>query len=261
MLYRDEHLVVVWKPPGLLSVPARNRPDGNRSVLGWVERITKGPAFAVHRIDEPTSGLLMVARTEAAQLVLKEQLELHSVERRYLALVSGHPPVGPITHDTHFVRDRGDGLRGSREVWEPPPAYDHPGRRAMTHIARLAVVDRRSSLVEARLQSGRTHQVRIHLAEAGFPILGDLLYATPQVSGRSSRLALHASVLGFVHPTRGEAMRFVAPLADDLEQLRRGMVREQNDRASGASEPQAKAERSRMPRKGRKKGRKRSRKR
>ncbi len=230
VVHRDAQVVVVWKPPGLLSVPARNRPDGHRSVLGWVQRITRGPAFAVHRIDEPTSGLLMVARTEAAQLVLKEQLELHSVERRYLALVSGHPPVGPVAHDTHLIRNRGDGLRGSIEVWSPPPADDHPGRRAVTHARRLDIVDRRSSLVEATLESGRTHQVRIHLAEAGFPILGDPLYATAPVAARAPRLALHASVLGFVHPTRGESLRFVAPLPDDLEQLRRGLVREQLER-------------------------------
>ena len=255
VVHRDSEVVVVWKPPGLLSVPARNRPDGHRSVLGMVQRITRGPAYAVHRIDEPTSGLLMVARTEAAQAVLKEQLELHSVERRYVALVSGHPPVGPITHETHFVRDRGDGLRGSMEAWDPPPADDHPGRRAVTRIRRLAMVDRRTSLVEATLETGRTHQVRIHLAEAGFPILGDLLYATPQVSGRAARLALHASVLGFVHPTSGEALRFVAPLADDLEQLRRGLVREQQDRAGAADEraPSSEGSRRRRPsRKGRK---------
>ena len=261
VVYRDDQVVVVWKPPGLLSVPARNRADGHRSVLGLVKRITRGPAFAVHRIDELTSGLLMVARTEAAQLVLKEQLELHSVERRYLALVSGHPPAGPVIHDTHLVRDRGDGLRGSREVWQPRPAEDHPGRRAVTHIERLAMVDRRSSLVEARLESGRTHQVRIHLAEAGFPILGDLLYATQQVSGRAPRLALHASVLGFVHPTRGEALRFVAPLADDLEQLRRGLVREQADRTAAPESDVQRSDRNRKARKGRKSGKSRSRKR
>jgi 23S rRNA pseudouridine1911/1915/1917 synthase len=263
LVHRDAQMVVVWKPPGLLSVPARNRPDGHLSVLGWVQRLTRGPAFAVHRLDEPTSGLLMVARNESAQAVLKEQLELHSVERRYLAVVSGHPPLGPVSHDTHFIRNRGDGLRGSIEVWNPPPADDHPGRRAVTHARRLDILDRRSSLVEATLESGRTHQVRIHLAEAGFPILGDQLYAPGPVAARSPRLALHAAVLGFVHPKRGESLRFVAPLPDDLEQLRRGMVREQADRQAPGADggPKGKGSRTRPARKGRKSGRKGGRKR
>lgn len=227
VVHRDDHVVVVWKPPELLSVPARNRPDGHISVMSIVSRITRQEALPVHRIDAPTSGLLMVALQPEAQQVLKEQLELHSVERRYLALVSGHPPVGPVTHDTVMVRNRGDGLRGSAEAWGRYTTESDPGRPAVTHVRRLAMVDRRCSLVEATLETGRTHQVRIHLAEAGFPILGDPLYATPQVARRASRLALHAAVLGFVHPVSGEALRFTAPLPDDLERLRRSLEHEQ----------------------------------
>lgn len=237
IVYRDDHVVVVWKPPEMLSVPARGRPDGHLSVLGLVSRITGGRALAVHRIDEPTSGLLMVARTEPSQAVLKEQLELHSVERRYLAIVSGHPPVGPTRYESTLVRDRGDGLRGSAEAWNVRLTADYPGRRAVTEVRRVAMIDRRTSLVEATLESGRTHQVRIHLAEAGFPILADRLYATPSVASRGPRLALHAAVLGFVHPVTGEPLRFVTHLPDDLEQLRRGLVAEQENRGASARRP------------------------
>jgi 23S rRNA pseudouridine1911/1915/1917 synthase len=224
VLHRDRDVVVVWKPAGMLSVPARGRPDGHLSVLGLVERITRGPALPVHRIDEPTSGLLMVARNATAQTILKEQLELHTVERRYRAIVSGHPPPTPTRYESTFVRDRGDGLRGSAELWQVRPNEDNPGRHAATVIQRVSILDRRTSLVEATLETGRTHQLRIHLAEAGFSILADPLYATQSVASRGSRLALHAAVLGFVHPRSGEALRFVTRLPDDLEQLRRGLL-------------------------------------
>jgi len=263
ILHRDDDVVVVWKPAGMLSVPARGRPDGHLSVLGLVERITRGPALAVHRIDEHTSGLLMVARTEHAQTVLKEQLELHTVERRYRAIVSGHPPEGPVRHESTLVRDRGDGLRGSAEVWGIRPHADNPGRPSVTEVSRLAILDRRTSLVEATLETGRTHQVRIHLAEAGFPILADPLYATPSVASRGPRLALHAAVLGFVHPTSGVALRFATELPDDLEQLRRGLVVEQAQRTklpersdgrggegqSGQNRRKASTKRTKRPRK------------
>jgi len=238
ILHRDRDVVVVWKPAGMLSVPARGRPDGHLSVLGLVERITGGPALPVHRIDEPTSGLLMVARNSTAQTILKEQLELHTVERRYRAIVSGHPPPTPTRYESTLVRDRGDGRRGSSELWQVRPTEDNPGRRAVTELQRLAILDRRTSLVEATLETGRTHQVRIHLAEAGFSILADPLYATQSVASRGSRLALHAAVLGFVHPRSGEALRFVTRLPDDLEQLRRGLVVE------GEGHRRARSERS-----------------
>lgn len=231
-------MVVVYKPPGLLAVPARNRPDGHMSVLSAVARICGGQALAVHRIDEPTSGLMMVARTEAAQLHLKAQLEAHTVERRYLALVANHPPDRTVTYDSGLVRDRGDGLRGSGPDTEADPA-----RRAVTHVRRVAILDRRTSLVEATLETGRTHQVRIHLSEAGFPILGEPLYAGRSITARAPRLALHAAVLGFEHPDTNEVMRFTAPLADDLEQLRRTLLVD----ASAASPRRGQSRASKRP--------------
>ena len=218
LLWRDAHLAIVWKPPGLLSVPApgRRQEDNLLSLAGRM----LGSVLAVHRLDEPTSGLMMIARTEAAQQALKDQLAAHDIERRYLAIVRdpGRFPEEPLTIDNHLVRDRGDRLRGSG------PPDDPSARAARTHFRLVERLGPHHALVEAKLESGRTHQVRIHLAEAGFPVLGEPLYATASVTRAAPRLALHAAVLGLTHPSTGAEMAFTAPLADDLARLRRDLL-------------------------------------
>lgn len=207
---RDPHWCVVYKPSGLLSVPApgRREPSVVRAVERWF-----GRAFAVHRIDEGTSGLLLVALDEPTQARLKALFEAHDLERRYLALVRGAFPPGERTVRTELVRDRGDGRRGSA-----PPGT--PGARpAVTHLRRVAPFGG-GTVVEATLETGRTHQVRIHCAEAGHPLWGDDLYGP----GRPGRLALHAWVLGFTDPRTGTAHRYVSPLPDDLDRRVRGVA-------------------------------------
>ncbi len=196
VVVHDDRLAVVYKPSGLLSVPAPGRREP--SVLSQVSRWL-GHALAVHRIDEGTSGLLLVARDVGAQLDLKNQLEAHSVERRYLALVRGRFPGGEKRVDAPLGR-MGDGRRGIVAGGKPA-------------ITRLRAVDTCGdvSVVEARLETGRTHQVRLHLAHLGFPILGDDLYG----GARFARLALHAHVIGFRHPA-GDTRRYVSPLPDEL---------------------------------------------
>ena len=211
MLWYDPHLAVVWKPPEMLAVPAPGRHD-TENVLKYVGT-RLGSALAVHRLDEDTSGVMLVARTDAAQFALKELFEAHTVERRYLALVRGSFPEGPAREiRTMMVRDRGDGLRGSGHSFDAKPA--------ITWLQRVESYGK-VSLVEAKLETGRTHQVRIHLAELEHAVLGDPLYADRHVAGLSSRLALHAARLAFRHPFTGEPLHFDAPLADDLEILRR----------------------------------------
>ena len=199
---RDPRFVVIYKPSGLLSVPApgRHEPSALRAVERWF-----GKAFAVHRIDEGTSGLLVVALDETTQTRLKDAFEVHDVERAYLAVVRGSFPPTPRTVRSVLVRDRGDGKRGTAAE------AGAPGKEAVTHLRLVATAGGRS-LVEARLETGRTHQVRIHLAEAGFPLLGDELYGRD----RGGRLALHAHILGFAHPWTGATMRWVSPLPDDF---------------------------------------------
>jgi 23S rRNA pseudouridine1911/1915/1917 synthase len=207
IVHRDDHLAVLWKPSGMLSVPAPRR---SGSALGTASHLL-GEALPVHRIDEETSGLLLVARSPSVQASLKELFERHAVERRYLAIVSG-AFRGERTFRSRLVRDRGDGLRGSGD--------DPSGKEAITHVRLVEPLDR-ASLVEATLETGRTHQVRIHLAEAGHPLLGEPLYASPAVRARAPRLALHSAVIGFEHPVTGRPVRFETLLPDDLEALRR----------------------------------------
>jgi 23S rRNA pseudouridine1911/1915/1917 synthase len=204
LLFRDPHLAVVWKPPGYLSVEAPGRRDPH--VVGFVGHLL-GDAYAVHRLDEGTSGLMLVARTARAQSALKDLFEAHRVDRRYLAIAAGRL-VGERTVTGTLVRDRGDGLRGTGDGGKP----------ATTHLSAVADLGD-ATLVRAVLETGRTHQVRIHLAEAGHPILGDDLYGSAAIARRAPRLALHAYRLAFVHPVGGSSLAFEVPLPDDLDRV------------------------------------------
>lgn len=210
IVHRDDHLAVVIKPPGMLSTPAPGRKD--TSILSETRNVL-GESFAVHRLDEPTSGVMMVARTERCQLALKDMFEVHDVERVYLAVVRGQFPGEPRRVHNMLVRDRGDGIRG-----EALPSQ--VGKVAVTDFEIVRRVGADASIVRATLETGRTHQVRIHLSEMGYPILGDRLYGGGAARA-APRLALHAHVLGFRHPMTRESLRFVCPLADDLERFLR----------------------------------------
>ena len=214
LLWRDDHLAVVWKPPGLLSVPAPHRRQED-NLLSRMGRVL-GSLYPVHRLDEPTSGLMMIARTAPMQQAIKDLLEVHAIERRYAAIVRGRVPEAPFTVQNRLVRDRGDGLRG--------PGEGPDAREAITHLRRLERLGDDHALVEARLETGRTHQVRIHLSGAGFPVLGEPLYASPVVARAAPRLALHAWHLALEHPHTHAPLRFDIPLADDLEALRRSLL-------------------------------------
>ena len=229
VIWRDDDIAVLFKPSGLLSVPAPGRED-EPNVLAEIGR-RFGSVYAVHRLDEETSGLMLLAFRPESQQALKSLIEDHEVERRYLALVLGDFKRDG-THASVLLRDRGDGRRGSapgREwhgAWtESPPALPIPaggGKLAVTRVRRVEGCGR-ACLVEAWLETGRTHQVRIHLAELGHPVLGDGLYGPVHTrrDRRGGRLALHAWRLAFTHPFTRAPLSFEAPLADDLEQRRR----------------------------------------
>jgi 23S rRNA pseudouridine1911/1915/1917 synthase len=167
---------------------------------------------AVHRLDKETSGLVVLARTREAERNLGRQFRAHSIERRYWALVRGRARAGKI--ETWLVRERGDGRRGSN-------AKRGGGQRAVTHVRVIEDLGN-FTIVECRLETGRTHQVRIHLGEAGTPICGEKIYDRPlhgrpfPDSSRAPRLALHAASLEFDHPKTGKRMRFSSPLPDVL---------------------------------------------
>lgn len=170
---------------------------------------------AVHRLDRDTSGVMVFARTEDAERSLVRQFKKHSIDRVYVAVVHGHPAEQTI--DTHLVRDRGDGYRGSTD-------RTGEGQRAITHVRPLESIGE-YSLVECRLETGRTHQIRIHLSEAGHLLCGDERYrqprAAPATEDRSGapRLALHAARLAFDHPITGKRLEFKTPLPADLERF------------------------------------------
>jgi 23S rRNA pseudouridine1911/1915/1917 synthase len=236
IVFVDEQVVVVEKPTGItttrhteeLSWPTRRRqvqptldemvPEAIHHHLArkFGGRGKKPrrlvPVRAVHRIDRETSGLVVFARTVPAERILAEQFRAHTTERRYLALCVGRVGSGSII--TNLVRDRGDGRRGSSGTEE--------GKRAVTHVEPVEHFGDDYTLVACRLETGRTHQIRIHLAETGHPVCGERVYAAPRhlkVTDDSAapRVMLHAAELGFVHPETGELLRFESPLPADMK--------------------------------------------
>jgi 23S rRNA pseudouridine1911/1915/1917 synthase len=172
------------------------------------------PVRAVHRIDRETSGLVVFARNVPAGRILAEQFRLHTTHRRYLALVVGRMGAGTIR--SHLLRDRGDGRRGSAEGEE--------GKLAVTHVAPVEHFGGDYTLMECRLETGRTHQIRIHMTESGHPLCGERVYfptrrGGPEDRSRAPRVMLHAAELGFVHPVTGEELRFTSPLPADIKQV------------------------------------------
>jgi 23S rRNA pseudouridine1911/1915/1917 synthase len=236
----DEHLVVVEKPSGLSTVrhpTERAWPARRKALHPTLEDILppliaaregkkhKGPLprlRAVHRLDKETSGLVVFARTVPAERGLGKQFHAHTVLRRYLAVVSGNVTSQRVA--TRLVRDRGDARRGST-------AGPGLGKEAITHVEASEHLPG-YTLLECRLETGRTHQIRIHLAELGHPVCGEKVYnrkpdgTVMADDSAAPRLALHAAELGFVHPITGASMRWEMPLPQDiqqwLDQLRRG---------------------------------------
>lgn len=227
--YEDEHLLVVDKPAGLVVHPAAGHADGTLvnallhhcagqlSGIGGVAR----PGI-VHRIDKDTSGLLVVAKTDVAHIGLAAQFAAHSINRRYVAIVQGRPSpahgtvtgnIGRSDHDRKKMAIVGQGR----------------GKHAVTHYTSEEKL-RGATRVECRLETGRTHQVRVHMASIGHALLGDPLYARPPKALRDvlkaanfQRQALHAQRLGFIHPVTGSECDFFSPIPADMAELLTGL--------------------------------------
>ncbi len=208
--YEDEHLLVVDKPAGVVVHPARGHRRGTLA-QALAGRAAGGEeawrAGIVHRLDRDTSGLLVVAKSDDVHRALKAALAARALEREYLALVEGRPPARSGTIEAPIGRDRRIRTRISTDTDTP--------RAAVTHFALERALPR-ASLLRVRLQTGRTHQIRVHLQAIGHPVCGDPEYGHAGLYGLE-RQFLHATRLAFEHPMTGERLDVTSPLPDDLE--------------------------------------------
>lgn len=214
----DASVVVAVKPSGISTIPYLDE-DPRTTFDALVRDILirrmgargRAPLGVVHRIDKETSGLVVFARTVAAKQHLAAQFRVHSVHRRYVAIVHG-ALTQPRTCRSYLVEDRGDGLRGSARPGQ------RQGKLAITHVEPLEQLAG-ATLVACQLETGRTHQIRIHLSEAGHPLVGERVYVR-RFEGTpipAPRLMLHALELGFEHPQTGEQVRFTEEPPADFE--------------------------------------------
>jgi 23S rRNA pseudouridine1911/1915/1917 synthase len=221
--YEDDHLIVVDKPAGLVVHPAAgnldgtlvnallHHCDGSLSGIGGVAR----PGI-VHRIDKDTSGLMVAAKTDRAHEGLARQFHDHSIDRRYHAIVAGKPRPADGIVDAPLARSS-----ANRKKVAIVPG----GKRAVTHYRTKAVL-REAALVECRLETGRTHQVRVHMTSIGHPLLGDPVYGHAKGANRAiletigfRRQALHAARLGFIHPINSHPLSFESVMPADMQEL------------------------------------------
>lgn len=218
LVYEDEALLVVNKPPGLLTVPLDRR-AGAASVADLIETRLRSHGkrrpFVVHRIDRDTSGLVLFARDAAAQAALKDQFRRREPERVYRVIVYGHPEPEAGTWRDFLRWDERASLQMPAEAGDP---------RAAEAISRYTVLERfaGASLLEVRLHTGKRNQIRIQAALRGHTLVGERRYTSGPAEARTidfPRQALHAFRLGFRHPADGRALRFEAPLPEDLRDL------------------------------------------
>jgi 23S rRNA pseudouridine1911/1915/1917 synthase len=209
VVHADDHLLVVMKPAGLLvhAVPGHSGPNLAAALAGRAGGGPPGRAGIVHRLDRDTSGLLLVARDEETLRRLQSQLRRRRIRRAYLTLVRGRPPSRAGRIEAPIGRDRHDPSRQSLDT-------DHP-RDAVTHFDLVEPLPERS-LLRVTLETGRTHQIRVHMAAIGHPVVGDPVYGHGPELGLE-RQFLHAAELAFTHPWTGEPVDVTAPLPDDLE--------------------------------------------
>ncbi len=219
VLFEDKYLMIVDKPAGVLTLPTQD--DERDTLLDRAGRYlalrygTRPYVGIVHRLDKDTSGALAMARSPSVGRTLQAMFKAHDIERQYLAVVEGSVRRETGTIDLALVTDRGDLRRGvAREEGE--------GRPAVTHFRVVERFGPVATLVACWLETGRTHQIRIHMAEMGHPVVGERVYrprTQPKCKATFRRQALHAQTLGFRHPVTGEEVRVEAPIPEDMADL------------------------------------------
>jgi 23S rRNA pseudouridine1911/1915/1917 synthase len=227
LVHEDSSVVVIDKPVGISSVPYDEKETNTAMDLirdAWRRMgrpATSTPLHVVHRIDKDTSGLIVFAKTKPAEKGLQAQFRAHTVERTYLCVAHGDVRAARI--ESSLVEDRGDGLRGSAR-------HAGQGKRAVTHVKPLERIGRSATLCEVKLETGKTHQIRIHMAERGHPLVGERVYVRDYTRDgteplASPRLLLHAATLGFEHPVTGKMLSFESPLPPDFTAVTASLAR------------------------------------
>lgn len=216
ILFEDDHVIVINKPKGMVVHPAPGHFSGTlvnalmyhcKDNLSGINGVLR-PGI-VHRIDKDTSGVIMAAKTDLAHKALAEALAVHDITRKYYAIV-----LNKVKDDEGTV----DKPIGRHQTERKKMAVTHKGREAVTHYK---VIERlgKYTFIEATLETGRTHQIRVHMSSIGHPLLGDEVYGTKKQPFNTNGQVLHAGVLGFVHPVTGEYMEFRAKLPEYFEKL------------------------------------------
>ncbi|MGV3743189.1 MAG: RluA family pseudouridine synthase [Burkholderiaceae bacterium] len=219
ILHEDADILVLNKPAGLVVHPAAGNWSGTllNGLLHHSPALESIPrAGIVHRLDKDTSGLMVVAKSLEAHTDLVRQLQARTVKREYLALVWGAPQASGKV-DAAISRHPRDRIKMA-------VSQSEHAKPAVTHFQRLAsgkLDGRQASLLQCRLETGRTHQIRVHMQSIGFPLVGDPLYGKPHLAGAFGRQALHACRLGLLHPRSGKEMEWTAPLPEDMSELLR----------------------------------------
>ena len=217
IVFEDEHIIVINKPAGLVVHPGAGNWSGTllNGLLHHCPQLANVPrAGIVHRLDKDTSGLMVIGKTLAAQTDLVRQLQARSVKREYFALVWGTPQLSG-TIDASMGRHPKDRVKMAVST-------NFSAKPAITHYQRIAsgLLDRRPvTLVQCQLETGRTHQIRVHMLHLGYALVGDSVYGKQHLTPVFPRQALQARRLGLVHPATGEQCEWIVPLADDFAKL------------------------------------------
>lgn len=216
IIYEDKDIIVVNKPKGMVVHPANGNPDG--TLVNAIMAICKDSLSGiggeirpgiVHRLDKDTSGLLIVAKNDKAHVTMSEQIKNHEVKKTYIALVRGVVKENEATIDMPIGRSTSDRKKMS---------VIKTGKNAVTHIKVLKRYDK-YTLLEINIETGRTHQIRVHLSYIGYPIIGDYIYSNGKNEFGVIGQCLHAKLLEFKHPITGEQMKLDAPIPDYFEKI------------------------------------------
>ena len=212
IVYEDDDVVIVDKPQGMVVHPAAGHYSGTlvnalmyhcKDSLSSINGVMR-PGI-VHRIDMNTSGLLVICKNNTSHKALAEQFSVHSITREYTAIVYDHFKNTEGTVDAPIARSKSDRKK---------MAIDQSGRRAVTHYSVIEPLDRSFTLIKARLETGRTHQIRVHMASIKHPLLGDDVYGPKNCPFKLEGQMLHAGKLGFIHPSTGKYIEFESPLPE-----------------------------------------------